>query len=311
MRKILYLFFIASVSSCAVTTHTVNVEILKAGTHSLKLSPNDRIMVVANYKPNARYLRKKVTAFVDDSLQVASTASLFSDYYRSLGTFTTSYIPIKYKLRTKTDSNEPVDLTKKEIFNYTILDKSRYLIDISLLRTLIEKVDGLTYKATFASLWRAYDATNGSMVREMVFKDSLYYDQYEKVRRDELDSTIASDISFKIADRMGKEFFPYWEEQARFYMLIQDPSFLKVRTFIQEFRWKEVIGLMKLYLETGDKNDAYAASFNIALACEMMGNFDLALKWIEKCKKIKSDYTTNLYEAILLSRQSETGQILE
>lgn len=311
MRKILYLSLAVSLSSCAVMTQTVDVEILKSGNESLPISPDDRIVVLANYKPNAKFVRKKITAFVDDSVQVAATANLFSDYYRSVGTFTSAFVPIKYKLRPNTDSNDPVSLSKKEIDQLTLLDRSRYVIDISLLRTLIEKTDALSYKTSYASLWRVYDAKDGKMVREIVYKDSLYYDQYERVSRSELDSIIASDVSYRVADRLGSVLFPYWDRESRFYMVVQDPVFMKVKDLIRDFKWKEVISLMTPFLETGDKNDAYAASFNIALACEMVGNYDLALKWLEKCERIKSNYTTNLYKAILINRQSESSRILE
>lgn len=286
-------------SACTVTSQQINVEVLIPSTEKVDISPEDRIMVVANYRPKSKFYQGRTSAYVDDSVQIIATANAFADNFRTVGYFTEAYVPIK---ALEIEGKEQNELTPEQIKNFSILDKPRYIVDISLLRTLVSPIDSYTYKAVFASLWRVYDAETCSPKVEIVYKDSLYYDQFQRVDRELFDSTVAEDVVEKVSQRLSNALFPHWEQESRYYMTTEEYTFKQVVSLINQFKWKEVIDYMQPYLSTGDKNDAFAASFNIALACEMSGNFDLALKWLDKCEKIRKTNETMIYRAILADR---------
>ena len=112
-------------------------------------------------------------------------------------------------------------------------------------------------------------------------------------------------MSYRVAQKIGYSVLPFWQEQYRYYLTVPDSQFRRVDELIQAFKWKEVISLMQEFLTSSDKNDVYAATFNIALACEMMGNLDLAKKWLEKCQKIKNSYVVSLYSEALNNRERQ------
>jgi hypothetical protein len=288
-----------TVSSCAVTTKTVNVDVLIPSAERISLSNGERIMVVANYKRSGKLVSNHTSAFVDDSLQVANAVNGFNDYFRSLGTYSQNYVRTIYRPITK---SEPDLLTTEDVYRYSQLENPKYIVELSLLRTVINKVDPTSHNAIYASLWHVYDAKAGTLIRELLDKDSLYYDQYERVSRAELDSIIAGDVSYRVAKKIGYSVLPFWQEQYRYYLTVPDPQFRKVDGLIREFRWKEVIQLMQGFLASADNDDVYAATFNISLACEMLGNLDLAQKWLEKCQKIKNSYVVSLYSDALERR---------
>ena len=310
MRKIIaYLFLIFTASSCAVTTKTVNVDVLIPSAERISLKDDERIVLVANYRLKSRLVNKQKSAFVDDSLQVVNTVENFKEYFRSLGTFSQSYVRVNYHPISESD---PELLTSEEIRSFSQLEKPKYIVVLSLLRTLIEKETPTSYKVVYASLWHVYNAKEGVLERELLDKDSLYYDQYEKVSRSELDSIISNDVSYRVAQKIGFSILPFWQEQYRYYLTVPDPKFQKVEQLVQEFKWKEVISLMQTFLTSPEKNDVYAATFNIALACEMMGNIDLAKKWLEKCQKIKNSYVVQQYWTALIKREmQEKGASVE
>ena len=299
---IAYMLLVFTASSCAVTTKTVNVDVLIPSAERISLDNNERIMVVANYKRHNKLISNHTSAFVDDSLQVANTVNGFNSYFRSLGTYSQNYVRVIYR---PIIQSEPDLLTSEEIKRYSQLENPKYIVELSLLRTLISKTDPTSFKAVYASLWHVYDAREGTLVRELLDKDSLYYDQYEKVSRSELDSIIADDVSYRVAQKIGYSVLPFWQEQYRYYLTVPDSQFRRVDELIQAFKWKEVISLMQEFLTSSDKNDVYAATFNIALACEMMGNLDLAKKWLEKCQKIKNSYVVSLYSEALNNRERQ------
>lgn len=300
MRKyIAYTLLILTTSSCVVQTKTVNVDVLIPSPERLSLGSDERIMLVANYRNHNRLEKNHTTAFVDDSIQISKTANSFTDYFRSLETFSQNYVRVSYR---PINQNEPDLLSTDEIRRYSLLESPKYIVELSLLRTVINKVDPTTYKVTYASLWHVYDVDKGEMMRELLDRDSLFYDQYEKVPRAQIDSLIAENVANRIAEKVGYSILPFWQEQYRYYLTMPDPQFQKVDKLIQNFKWQEVITLMKSYLSSADKNDVYAATYNLALACEMLGNIDLAKKWLEKCKKIKHSYVVSQYIQALESR---------
>lgn len=299
---IAYMLLVFTVSSCAVTKKTVNVDVLIPSAERISLNDNERIMVVSNYKRHNKLISNYTSAFVDDSLQVANTVNGFNSYFRSLGTYSQNYVRVIYRPITQ---SEPDLLTSEEIKRYSRLENPKYIVELSLLRTLISKADPRSYKVVYASLWHVYDVKEGTLIREMLDKDSLYYDQYEKISRSELDSIIADDVSYRVAQKIGYSVLPFWQEQYRYYLTVPDPQFRKVDNLIQEFKWKEVISLMQGFLSSSDKNDVYAATFNISLACEMLGDIDLAKKWLEKCQKIKNSYVVSLYSEALNNREKQ------
>jgi hypothetical protein len=296
------MLLVFTASSCAVTTKTVNVDVLIPSAERISLDNNERIMVVANYKRHNKLISNHTSAFVDDSLQVANTVNGFNSYFRSLGTYSQNYVRVIYR---PIIQSEPDLLTSEEIKRYSQLENPKYIVELSLLRTLISKTDPTSFKAVYASLWHVYDAREGTLVRELLDKDSLYYDQYEKVSRSELDSIIADDVSYRVAQKIGYSVLPFWQEQYRYYLTVPDPQFRKVDNLIQEFKWKEVISLMQGFLSSSDKNDVYAATFNISLACEMLGDIGLAKRWLDKCQKIKNSYVVSLYSEALNNREKQ------
>jgi hypothetical protein len=301
MRKyIAYTLLILTTSSCVVQTKTVNVDVLIPSPERLSLESNERIMLVANYRYHNKIAKNHSTAFVEDSIQVYKTANNFCNYFRSLETFSQNYVRIGYR---PISLNEPDLLSVDEIKRYSILENPKYIVELSLLRTVINKVDPTTYKVSYASLWHVYDVAKGEMIRELLDRDSLFYDQYEKVPRAEIDSLIAENVANRIAEKVGYSILPFWQEEFRYYLTIPDPNFQKVNNLIQTFKWQEVINLMQTYLSSEDKNEIYAATYNIALACEMLGNINLAKKWLEKSKNAKNSYVVSLYLQALEARE--------
>lgn len=295
-----YILLAFTLTSCTVTVNSVNVELLVPSAERISLNNDERIMVVANYRGPHRLLQGHTTAFVEDSIQVTNTVNGFNDYFRSLGAFSQGYVRSSFN---QINKQEVEPLTIDDIDRYARLENPKYIVNLAMMRTLIKRLDPTTYKATYASLWQVYDVQSKSIVREILAKDSLYYDQYEKVSREELDSIISVDVAGRVAQHVGYTLLPYWEEQSRYFLTVFDPQFQKVEQLVREFRWKEVISLMEKFLTYPDKDFTYAATFNISLACEMLGDVELAKKWLEKSKSIKKSYVNTNYEQMLLLRE--------
>jgi len=306
MQKFIFYAFTMLCTSCAVSIKTVNVDVLIPSPEKLNVKSGDRIMLVANYRPQNRIVQGKVSAFVDDSLLVSKAAESFKGYYQGLGLTGQSFVSTKHRLIT---NNEPELLTPDDIKSLGVLEKPSYVVEISLYRTLISKEFPTVYKATSATLWHVYNGSTGEIIREIIDKDSIIYDQNQRISRLELDSIIASDMAYKMGEKMGANILPFWEEQQRLLLIVNDPKFMQVEQLINDFKWKEVASLMQDFVTSAEKDYRYAATFNLALACEMMGDLKLAQKWLEKCKTINNSYVLKLYEADLQKRMLNEARL--
>lgn len=84
---------------------------------------------------------------------------------------------------------------------------------------------------------------------------------------------------------MGSEiaamFFPQWEEQSRMIIAYDDSYWYNAYQNAKSFKWDLAMKTwMKLVSGTSPKKVAYAA-FNLAVACELQEQYDLALEWLE------------------------------
>lgn len=311
MLRLVYFCLLALLaSSCAVTSDLTEVEVLVPGKNNLALTSDDRIMFVVDYKPHQRLTQNTSSAYVDDSIMVETTTKNIVSYFQELGNYEQSYVTIRSRLN---KDKEAKDLTPSEIEQYSILEQPKYIINLALLRMLIKPYDenGLAYNSTCASLWRVYDAETGNLVHEMVSRDSIMFFKQQNVPREAIDSTIMIQMSDIVAEKISSNYFPTWQHQYRYYQLISDLEFYKVKELIENFKWDEVIALMEPYLASQDKHVVFAASFNIALACEMTGRFDLAIKWLDKAKKCKKNYTTEQYSLLLQEREKDLSNLPE
>ncbi len=127
--------------------------------------------------------------------------------------------------------------------------------------------------------------TNSSLYNSSV-RDSVYMQVLPSViEEDRLGSTITGympQISKGIGNKTGAMLSPKWETQTR--MLISyvgERGWESAYLLSQEFKWKEAIEIWMVLARSENPKRRACAAYNIAVGCEMLEQFDLALKWAE------------------------------
>lgn len=102
-------------------------------------------------------------------------------------------------------------------------------------------------------------------------------------------------------------FLPTWKEES--YTVIYYDNSEKWDNASQaasEFRWKDAMEAWMDLLDTGNLTKRSSLEYNIALACYMLSDYELALKWLDKSDK---DYPISLSKTLrsrIKTRQSLT-----
>ncbi len=141
--------------------------------------------------------------------------------------------------------------------------------------------------------------------------DSVYMEVMPSVIKEgKLESTLLAympEISRKVGAKIASMLAPQWVTQERMLITFEGESAWNAPYLMAEdFRWKEAVeAWMELAKSKNPKRAAYAA-FNIAVGCEMMEQFDLAVKWIDfSIKKYRFPEAVDLRDH-LLELQKET-----
>ncbi|NTV19427.1 MAG: hypothetical protein HGA83_08365, partial [Bacteroidales bacterium] len=65
----------------------------------------------------------------------------------------------------------------------------------------------------------------------------------------------------------------------------ENSAWRKAHSLAMNFQWKEAIDIWMEDASSPDNVKASCAAFNIAVACEMLEKYDLAIEWLDYAKK--------------------------
>ena len=212
------------------------------------------------------------------------------------------------------ESNLKLDTGKIKVFNQTGSDRSEldnpsYIKTLSLnsaadLLFVIEHLDMGTmqlYKLTgevpegsagilyvslpFKMEVGLYDGFSGLPVFRREVADTIYWEVIS--RMDLKDEVVASrlyssmyDISKKLGSSFSSRFFDEWIPVERYLYTFNSSPWADAFRLSQEFKWKEALDIWMTLTEEATPVKRASAAFNIAVALEMMEQYDLAFEWL-------------------------------
>jgi hypothetical protein len=95
---------------------------------------------------------------------------------------------------------------------------------------------------------------------------------------------------------------PQWMEVDRKYFVWPDNAATLAYQYVLENRWEEAAMLWNKMTTSSRKNAASKACYNMALASEMLDNYDMAIYWAKKSLELKPRIGTEQYIRILEQR---------
>lgn len=162
----------------------------------------------------------------------------------------------------------------------------------------------------YNSIIRIYDTHDQNIVDERRYHDTLAI----QIDYNSANILLANNMYSKpevansiVADEVAKfyvmEITPSWLEVERHYYT--DSKFRSAEMYVENQEWNKAIDIWSQYVNDSKSDIAAAACFNIAFGCEMLGEYDLALEWLENVKRKNSEYYWDGYKTLIENRAKE------
>ena len=154
--------------------------------------------------------------------------------------------------------------------------------------------------------WRVYDVPNKKVLGDYLFRDTLIWENsdYRKVRvGDQLPGffSAGSYCGYLIGSEYAKKIAPGWMNEKRIYYSTGSKEMKMAADFVEKNMWLDAAAQWQKVLSKPNqkKNLAAMAAFNMALANELLGNFDVAIEWLNKSKEYETLPDENWYRKII------------
>lgn len=330
-RYIFLFVLVLLVASCAsVELRSTKIETLVPSERRLPISDSLNIAIVASIYPDTRTEEHKKYGFPNDSMMIITTAFALKAKLEESPKFSSYYFPVYESPRT--DSVQNIKQLDSAVLDQIARDANAdYLLSVEYQTVNISYKSGKALEpdeglfnyvqavVPYDVMFRLYDVNNKKMIDEKLIIDTLFAQEtqpfYETVQdalhRLPEPKELVLDASRKAGELYAERVSPKWVEEIRFFYTDGSQTMNRAAKYCEEQDWSNAIELWLDYVENTDPQKAATAAFNMALGCEMTGNYELALEWLDIARKKDARYEniSKQYEKVLKERIDEKAKI--
>ncbi len=144
-----------------------------------------------------------------------------------------------------------------------------------------------------------YDTMADSLLFKRVLGDTIYMNILSERPSGDFTSVVGKklpELSAVVGEAMGALLSEQWLSQERMLVNFQEnPKWRKGFELACDFKWKDAVQIWSPFVESDNFRISAYAAYNIAVACEMMGYYPLALQWGEFSLKRYPFYESRRY----------------
>ncbi|MBN1988668.1 MAG: hypothetical protein JW783_04700 [Bacteroidales bacterium] len=245
---------------------------------------------MANYYPaKSKQVSDVVNASVDSILAVEA-ALWVREYMNDIPMFAADYIP--FTINKRFDTLKSIPLLSGGVIDSLLAEYSADVIisfeygkaNISAYYTGDPFVEDHFQVAVYG-FWRIYNTQKQAVVNHLLIRDTLYVSDAYAFEGDGfitgeeiLSSVVYAGNSF--AAKFAAQFVPTWRDEERIFFSKGSDQMKEATEFALQNQWIEAASLWQQVYHSGNKELSSKAAFNLALANEMNGNFEVALGWL-------------------------------
>lgn len=135
--------------------------------------------------------------------------------------------------------------------------------------------------------WRIYDQKNHRIIDQKTFRDVKNWSSKGNTPDDALHKLpnkrrAINDAAIFAGNRFAVRISPTWTHSSRIYYTGKIDDFKLAKKYVQNKDWDMAIAIWKHHVDDPEPKIGGRACFNMGIASEMKGEFDIALKWMKK-----------------------------
>ena len=318
------------VSSCvSVERLSTNIQTLASPDKITGLPADANIAIVASIYADTRSDSMRMRGFPNDSLMLVEAAFALKHRLEESPKYPDYDFPIYSLPRSDLRQNNG-RLSTGDIAEIAASSGAQYLISVEYLNADLWYIKGRGVDEEYGiyafvrtivpydAVFRTYDVATGATLDEKIISDTLVYETvmspYESVdaalRRmpDPVEAipVACEKAAIQYADRIA----PKWREEVRYYYATSNSHDINSASrYVRTGQWSSAVKTWMKHVDDQDAKVAAIARFNMALGCEMMGEFELAIDWLQAVLLKNPKYYSLNYENMLKSRIDEKSVI--
>ena len=319
---LLFLLIFISLTSCKITNSikTIRIEIMKPVDFVIP----EHVKTVALFNRNFRNHAGNIYNFgasnfrSDTKLKWNELSNCCLDglssfleqgaYFREVKNFHDSLI------------NSPEDTTLMfkypDLFEITKADAFIFLDQFQFENEVSVYFDG-TFRTRVALKWTTiFKNETFPIVSESI--DTLFFSksQYRDIlQKNKQSQQIYTDASNFIGRTFGAKIIPSWAPVYRMYYQSKNPEMIQAGKYAKNQDWLKAAEIWNHQTKNENQKIAAKACYNMALACEMEGKYDLAIDWLTESNNIltKNNFQHRAYcqqyMRVLIVRKDEIEEL--
>lgn len=306
-----------TLSSC-VQYKFISIQTLKPSELSI---PKDFIqpVIVAGIYRGVQGVPESLAQAALDSLAAMEACTVLAESLSESPWFQDVNLPVKQHYRDDS-SHLILPYTWEKVETMAEVENADLLISLEYIK-ITPKTDGYSFwdgalqsyygylSMNIYAYWRIYNLYNKKVVAEYLYCDTLIWEQtdFYKVRMgDQLPGffSAAAFCGYEVGKEYAKKIAPSWMDDQRLFFTKGPKQMEKAEAFVYENQWIDAAAQWQIILQNPKKRsrDAARAAFNMALANEMLGKFDIALEWLKESDEYYSLPETDWYKRIVEHR---------
>ncbi len=290
---------ILGMSSC-IQYKEIDIQYLNKPEISIPNNFSNPIILI-NLSENKISDRKDRFDYAVDSLAAEEAALTLKEILNNSPWFEGLKLPIrKYYHNDNSKYIKPIPW--EVIKNIANRDSADLVVSLEYIK-IIEKtdsyrtqLDGVDYYYGSLNLpiycyWRVYDIAKKQIPNGHLYRDTLLWDA-----KDFIPVTIGNQLpgyfsasayaGNECGEKYANKIAPIWQNGKRILFHTGSPEMIAANLFAIKGQWIEAATEWQKVIILNKRKLSAKAAFNLALANEMLGKFDIALEWLRKAKKI-------------------------
>ena len=198
-----------------------------------------------------------------------------------------------------------------------VLERYMNKIMTNYLKVPYSEIHEASIDSKYDAIIRIYNPAKKEIMQQLIVTDTIYWSEADYSQKSLFTNRLLPvkraliETGIQVALEVDSKLSPQWQTQTRGYFAVKDANSVLLESSIRENNWLAAYNHWEdLLAKTESQSTKSKLEYNLAVASEMLGNFEDAGEWATKSYKTQYRKQTESY-LYLLKRRKQTIEEFE